>query len=260
MTMLELADGGQLYYETIAGESGKPVLVFLHEGLGCTAMWKDFPARLCTLTGCAGLVYDRRGYGRSDALCAARSIHYLHRYALDELAQVLARLLDGRPHVVVGHSDGGSIALIHAADQPPGLLGVVTEAAHVFVEDVTLAGVREAQQAFEAGKLRGLERYHGAKTEQIFGAWADTWLRPGFKRWNIEYLLASIACPVLALQGSGDQYGSEAQLDAIVAQAPAARKLLVPACGHTPHQDQPEAVLAAVQTFLAGLGGASGRA
>jgi pimeloyl-ACP methyl ester carboxylesterase len=259
MTMLELADGGELYYEMIAGEPGKPVLVFLHEGLGCTAMWKDFPARLCAMTGCAGLVYDRRGYGQSDALRATRSIHYLHLYALDELPQVLARLLDGQAYVVVGHSDGGSIALIHAAGQPPGLLGVVTEAAHVFVEDVTLAGIREAQIAFEAGKLRGLSRYHGARTEQVFGAWADTWLRPGFHHWNIEYLLASVACPVLALQGSGDQYGSEAQLEAIVEQAPAARKLLVPECGHTPHQERPEAVLAAIQAFLTELSGATGR-
>ena len=260
MAMLELADGGQLYYETIAGDSAKPVLVFLHEGLGCTAMWKDFPARLCALTGCGGLVYDRRGYGLSAALREGRSIHYLHQYALDELPLVLGRLLERRQYVVVGHSDGGSIALIHAAGQPKGLLGVVTEAAHVLVEEVTLAGIREARLAFDAGKLRGLERYHGAKTEQIFGAWADTWLRPGFKRWNIEYLLASIACPVLALQGSGDQYGTEAQLDAIVAQAPAACEVLVPECGHTPHQEQPEAVLAAIHGFVAELAGISASA
>jgi pimeloyl-ACP methyl ester carboxylesterase len=250
MALLELADGGQLYYEAIAGDPAKPALVFLHEGLGCTAMWKDFPARLCALTGCEGLVYDRRGYGKSSALRGARSIHYLHQYALDELPRVLGLLLDGRPHVLVGHSDGGSIALIHAAGQPQGLLGVVTEAAHVFVEDVTLAGIREARLAFDAGKLWGLARYHGNKTEQIFNAWADTWLRPAFSRWNIEYLLASVACPVLALQGSGDQYGSGAQLDAIESQAPAARKLLVPDCGHTPHLEQPEAVLAAIGAFL----------
>jgi pimeloyl-ACP methyl ester carboxylesterase len=252
MAMLELAEGGQLYYEWIAGggeAAHRPVLVFVHEGLGCTAMWKDFPARLCALAGCDGLVYDRRGYGQSDALRGSRSVHYLHCYALEELPQVLA-LLEHRPYVLVGHSDGGSIALIHAADQPPGLLGVVTEAAHVFVEDVTLAGIRVAREAYDAGKLRGLSRYHGEKTDQIFGAWADTWLRPAFSRWNIEYLLPSIACPVLALQGSGDQYGTEAQLDAIEAQAPRARKSMLPGCGHTPHQEQPEAVLGAISEFL----------
>jgi pimeloyl-ACP methyl ester carboxylesterase len=255
MAMLELADGGRLYYEWIGtdgadgGGARKPVLVFLHEGLGCTAMWKDFPARLCARLGCTGLVYDRRGYGQSDALSAGRSIHYLHRYALDELPQVLA-LLAERPYVAVGHSDGGSIALIHAAEQAPSLLGVVTEAAHVFVEDVTLAGIREARLAYGEGKLRGLERYHGAKTAQIFGAWADTWLAPAFSRWNIEYLLPSIACRVLALQGSGDQYGTPAQLDAIAAQAPRARMALLADCGHTPHQEQPEAALEAMALFI----------
>lgn len=265
MAMLELAGGGRLYYERIGRAGGaeaggpaqaapadNPVLVFLHEGLGCTAMWKDFPARLCALAGCEGLVYDRRGYGLSDPLQAGRNIHYLHQYALEELPQVLA-LLAGRPYVVIGHSDGGSIALLHAAAQPPGLRGAITEAAHVFVEDVTLAGIRAAQAAYAEGKLGGLARYHGGKTEQIFHAWSDTWLTPAFSRWNIEYLLASIACPLLALQGAGDQYGTPAQLDAIVHQAPRARRLLVPDCGHTPHQEQPQAVLAAMAEFLAGL-------
>ena len=258
MAMLELAEGGQLYYQWIAADDGaavgagaasQPVLVFLHEGLGCAAMWKDFPARLCAQTGCQGLVFDRLGYGQSSPLRTGRSVHYLHRSALEELPQVLA-LLDGRPYVVLGHSDGGSIALIHAADQPSGLLGVVTEAAHVFVEEVTLAGIREARAAYGAGKLRGLSRYHGDKTDQIFGAWADTWLRPAFSCWNIEYLLPSVACPVLALQGSGDQYGTEAQLRAIESQTPSARQAVLPECGHTPHQEQPEAVLTAISEFL----------
>lgn len=260
MAMLELAEGGQLYYEWVGDVSAdadgarKPVLVFLHEGLGCSAMWKDFPARLCARLGCIGLLYDRRGYGQSDALCAGRSIHYLHRYALQELPQILA-LLAGRPYVLVGHSDGGSIALIHAAEQAPGLLGVVTEAAHVVVEDVTLAGIREARLAYGAGKLRGLERYHGAKTAQIFYAWADTWLAPAFSSWNIGYLLPSITCRVLALQGSGDQYGTAAQLDAIAMQARHARAAMLADCGHAPHQDQPEAVLQAIAQFIKELEG-----
>jgi pimeloyl-ACP methyl ester carboxylesterase len=250
MALLVLDEARQLYYEQIAGDPRKPVLVFLHEGLGCTAMWKDFPARLCARTGCAGLVYDREGYGQSSPLRRGRSIHYLHEYAMDELPRVLERLLDARPYIVIGHSDGGSIALIHAAGKPAGLLGVVTEAAHVFVEDVTLDGIRVAQQAWEAGKLRGLERYHGAKSAQIFGAWADTWLRPEFAYWNIEYLLAAIDCPLLALQGSGDQYGSEAQLDAIVARVARARKHVVQECGHTPHQEKPDVLLAAMDEFI----------
>lgn len=250
MPMLDLADGGQLYYELIDGDAHAPALVFLHEGLGCTAMWRDFPARLCKATGRQGLVYDRRGYGLSSPLKSVRSIHYLHEYALIELPQVLARLLPEREHIVIGHSDGGSIALIYAAGQPAGLRGLLTEAAHVMVEAVTLEGVRVAKDAFGAGKLRALQRYHGEKTVQIFNAWAETWLRPEFSHWDIGYLLPAIACPVLAVQGSGDQYGTQAQLDAIAGRAPDGRQLMVPDCGHTPHQEQPEVLLRLMSEFV----------
>lgn len=253
MPILELDAGAQLYYELIDGDPQAPALVFLHEGLGCAAMWKDFPARLSQATGRQGLVYDRRGYGLSSPLVAGRGIHYLHEYALIELPQVLARLLPGREHIVIGHSDGGSIALIYAAGQPAGLRGVLTEAAHVLVEAETLEGVRVARDAFGAGKLRGLRRYHGDKTVQIFGAWADTWLRPEFSHWDIGYLLPAISCPVLAVQGSDDQYGTQAQLDAIAGRVPNGRQLMVPACGHTPHQEQPEVLLRLMTEFVAGL-------
>lgn len=249
---LEL-DGAQLYYELIDGDSRKPLLVFLHEGLGSAAMWKGFPERLCAATGCAGLVYDRLGYGQSSAFAAARTIHYLHQYALFELPEVLRRLAPGREHIVVGHSDGGSIALIYAAGRPEGLRAVVTAAAHVFVEDMTLAGIRTAVDAHGAGKLRGLARYHGAKAGQVFFAWADTWLAPPFRHWNIEYLLPAIACPLLAVQGRDDQYGSGAQLDAIGSGVPGARQLVLPACGHSPHLEQPEATVHAMADFIAPL-------
>jgi pimeloyl-ACP methyl ester carboxylesterase len=248
--MVELQGYGRLHYEWIAGPERRPVLVFLHEGLGCTAMWKDFPQRLCALAGCPGLVYDRLGYGLSDPLAGKRSVLYLHEYTLVELPAVLARLLQGRPYIVIGHSDGGSIALLHGATQPAGLLGVVTEAAHVFVEEVTLDGIRTALRAWEAGKLRGLERYHGDKTATIFHAWADTWLTPAFAQWNIESVLASIACPVLALQGEGDQYGTEAQLASIAAHAPRARRQMLPDCGHAPHLENPDATLAAMAAVI----------
>jgi pimeloyl-ACP methyl ester carboxylesterase len=248
--MVELQGYGRLHEEWIAGPAQRPVLVFLHEGLGCAAMWKDFPQRLCALAGCPGLVYDRLGYGLSDPLSGRRSVHYLHEYALIELPAVLERLLQGRPYIAIGHSDGGSIALLHGAARPDALLGVITEAAHVFVEDVTLAGIRTALEAWQAGKLRGLERYHGAKTGAIFHAWADTWLAPAFAQWNIEGVLASIACPVLALQGEGDQYGTAAQLASIAARAPRARRQLLPDCGHTPHLENPDATLAAMAAFI----------
>ena len=219
------------------------------------ALWKDLPRRRCALTGYAGLAYDRLGYGLSDPLSGPRNVLYLHETVLRELPPVLERLLRGRPYIVVGHSDGGSIALLHAATRPAGLRAVITEAAHVFVEDVTLDGIRAALQAWQAGKLRGLERYHGDKTATIFHAWADTWLAPWFAPWNIESVLASIACPVLALQGEGDQYGTAAQLASIARHAPHVRRRLLPGCGHTPHLENPPATLDAMAQFIAALDG-----
>lgn len=242
-----------IHYEYIDGPPGRPCLVFLHEGLGCVAMWRDFPALLCQATACAGLVYDRQGYGASSPLTARRGIHYLHDYALQELPLVLAHVLaPGTDYFLIGHSDGGSIALIHAAGQPPRLRGIVTEAAHVFVEPQTLAGIRAADAAYDAGKLRGLQKYHGEQTQTIFKAWSETWQAPGFHAWNIEYLLPSIYCPVLVVQGSDDQYGSPAQVEAITGQALNATPVLVENCGHAPHQEQPQALLALMANFLQG--------
>ncbi|UGQ44840.1 alpha/beta fold hydrolase [Massilia endophytica] len=250
MPLLSLGPDTELYFDRIEGADSRPVLVFLHEGLGCTAMWKDFPARLCAATGCEGLVYDRLGYGLSSPLRRRRSIHYLHEFALTELPAVLEALLSGREYLLVGHSDGGSIALIHAAARPQGLRAVVTGAAHVFVEDITLQGIRAAKAAYAEGKLRGLQRYHGDKTDAVFAAWADTWLDPAFAHWNIEYLLPAMDCPVLALQGARDQYGSAAQLDAIAGQAANARQAVLPDCGHSPHAEAAEATLEAMLGFI----------
>lgn len=250
MPILHLSPDHDIYYELMEGDPARPVLVFLHEGLGSCAMWKDFPARLCQATGCRGLLYDRLGYGRSSPLTQRRRLHYLHDYALRELPQVLDQLVPEQEHVVIGHSDGGSIALIYASQQPPRLRAIVTEAAHVFVEAVTLDGIRAADAAFDAGKLRALAKYHGDKTQAIFKAWSETWLSQGFQFWNIEYLLPSITCPALVLQGSDDQYGSAAQVDAIVAQALQAEPVIMPRCGHTPHLEQPQAVLARMQEFV----------
>ncbi len=254
MPMLDL-DGSQLHYQLIDGDAGKPLLVFLHEGLGSIGLWKGFPERLCAATGCAGLAYDRLGYGLSSPATAPRSIHYLHLAALVELPAVLQRLAPGREHIVVGHSDGGSIALIYAASRPAGLRGAVTAAAHVFVEDMTLWGIRAALEAHGAGKLRGLARYHGDKAGQVFASWAETWLAPWFRQWDIAYLLPAIGCPLLAVQGSADQYGSQAQLDAIEAGTPGARQLVLPDCGHSPHLEQPEATARAMAAFIAPLAG-----
>lgn len=254
MAMLELGSA-QLHYELIEGDPRKPLLVFLHEGLGSIGMWKEFPDRLCAATGCPGLVYERQGYGQSSPQPAPRSIHYLHRSALVELPAVIERLAPGREHVVVGHSDGGSIALIYAAGRPQGLLGVISAAAHVFVEEITIEGIHAVLAAHSAGKMRALARYHGDKAEQVFSSWADTWLAPWFRQWSIEYLLPAIACPLLAMQGSDDNYGSGAQLDAIERGTPGARQLMLPGCGHSPHIEQPEAALQAMAAFINPLAG-----
>jgi pimeloyl-ACP methyl ester carboxylesterase len=251
MPMLDLYPGEQIYYELIDGAPERPYLVFLHEGLGCAGMWKAFPAMLCEATGCPGLVYDRLGYGKSSPLRDKRQIHYIHDYALRELPQVLAHVIAERDYVLFGHSDGGSIALIHAAQQPARLRGIVTEAAHVFVEPVTLEGIRSADEAFDAGKLGGLGKYHGAKTEAIFKAWSKTWLGSGFKFWNIEYLLPSIICPALIVQGIDDQYGTESQVDAIVSRAANARKAMIAQCGHVPHHEARQVVSALTARFVA---------
>jgi pimeloyl-ACP methyl ester carboxylesterase len=251
MPMLELNPGEQIYYKLIDGAPERPYLVFLHEGLGCAGMWKTFPAMLCEATGCPGLVYDRLGYGKSSPLRAKRQIHYLHDYALRELPQVLAHVIAERDYVLIGHSDGGSIALIHAAQQPARLRGIVTEAAHVFVEAVTIGGVNSADAAFDAGKLGALDKYHGAKTEALFKAWSKTWLGSGFKFWNIKYLLPSIACPALIVQGVDDQYGTGKQVEAIVSRAANARKAIIAQCGHAPHQEAPQLVLSLMAGFVA---------
>lgn len=254
MPLLEL-DHTQLNYQLIEGDPRKPLLVFLHEGLGCIGMWKEFPDRLCAATGCQGLVYDRQGYGLSSPQPAPRNIHYLHLSALQELPAVIERLAPGREHIVVGHSDGGSIALIYAAAGPQGLRGVISAAAHVFVEEVTIAGIHAILAAQSPGMMRALVRYHGDKAKTVFSSWADTWLAPWFRYWNIEYLLPAIACPLLAMQGSDDHYGSGAQLDAIERGTPGARQLLLPACGHSPHLEQSGATLQAMAAFINPLAG-----
>ena len=265
---------GHLYYELIAGPgpravptqfggagpADRPVLVFLHEGLGCTAMWKDFPRRLCAATGLAGLAYDRIGHGQSSASDDERTIHYLQEAALMELPALLEQAIPGRRHILVGHSDGGSIALLYAAARPafggtgvpspPELCGVITEAAHVFIEAETIAGIEAAVRSYEAGKLAGLSRYHGEKTERLFWAWAHTWLAPWFQGWNIEYALPAIQQPVLALQGSADQYATAAQVAAIVGESANRRGMLIEGSGHTPHGDQPDAVLRVMLGFI----------
>jgi pimeloyl-ACP methyl ester carboxylesterase len=224
-------------------------LVMLHEGLGSSAMWKDFPERLAAASDCRVLVYSRQGYGQSEALTAPRAVDYMHVEARVVLPALLAQLGVRRP-VLFGHSDGGSIALIHAGESGANLRGVIALAPHLFVEDLTVSSIAATRTHYGDGKLRAaLARYH-ADPDSAFWGWNNIWLDPAFRHWNIEALLPGIRCPILAIQGLDDQYGTLEQLDRLQHHIASSQVLTLPHCGHSPHRDQPEAVLAATQRFL----------
>ena len=232
-----------------AGAPERPVLVFLHEGLGSVAMWKDFPGRVAHATGCNVLVYSRYGYGNSTVLAEPRTPHYMHDEALVALPELLDRLAIERP-ILVGHSDGGSIALIHAGAGVRPVTAVVTLAAHVMVEDLSVASIAAAKAAYETTDLRErLARYH-ADVDSVFWGWNHIWLAPEFRAWNIEEYLPRIACPVLAIQGEDDEYGTMEQMRRIGAQIADAELLELQDCRHSAHKDQPEAVIEAIRRFV----------
>ena len=227
-------------------------LVFLHEGLGSVALWRDWPARLCAATGRTGWVYSRRGYGRSSPVPDVRGAgrlppDYLHREALHVLPRLL-RALDIERPVLVGHSDGATITLIHAAHHP--VTAGVAMAPHVMVEDICLRAIEQTRQAFESGGLRArLARFHD-DVDGAFWQWNDVWLSPAFRAFDIRAECRAITAPLLAIQGLDDEYGTLAQVHELQRAVPHARLLELPACGHSPQRDQPEAVNAAIVNFL----------
>jgi pimeloyl-ACP methyl ester carboxylesterase len=232
-----------------------PTLVFLHEGLGSVSAWRDFPARVAAATGMGALVYSRLGYGESDPVTLPRPLSYMH----DEALGVLPGLLDVarvEECVLLGHSDGGSIALIFAGSglpQSSRVRSLVLEAPHVFVEDISVTSIGAASASYETGELRArLARHQGANVDGAFRGWNGAWLDPGFRSWNIEEYLPRVRVPSLVVQGEDDAYGTLAQLDAIErgSSGPVTR-LVLPRCGHAPHRDRPEDVLSAVTAFLA---------
>ena len=236
----------------IPGPADRPTLVFLHEGLGSVALWRDWPARLCERLGCAGLVYSRQGYGQSsprqDVRGQGRLLpDYMHHEALQVLPALLAQL-GVRSAVLVGHSDGGTIALLHAAHHP--VNACIVMAPHVMVEDVSIRAIEAAREAYENGPLRArLAPFH-ADVDGAFWQWNDVWLSPAFRSYDIRQDIASISAPLLAIQGEDDPYGTMAQIDDIAAAVPHAQLLKLPQCGHSPHRDQPEAVTRAIADFL----------
>lgn len=248
------ACGHQLEYQLIpAHQLNRPTLVFLHEGLGSVAMWRDFPARVAAATGCRTLVYSRYGYGQSDTLEAPFSVRYMHDEALLALPRLLDKLEIRKP-VLIGHSDGGSIALIHAGGARRDVSGLILMAPHVFVEDISVESIAKAKVAFEATDLaQKLGKYHRDPVKTFWG-WNDIWLHPDFRFWNIEEYLPRIDCPVLAIQGIDDEYGTLAQVEAIRNRVSGDVDVLELAdCRHSPHKDQPEATLNAMAGFVAAL-------
>jgi pimeloyl-ACP methyl ester carboxylesterase len=234
------------------GPEEAPTLVFLHEGLGCVAMWRDFPAKLAAATGCGALVYSRLGYGSSDPCPLPRPIDFMH----DEGLLVLPQLIEVhgiRDCILIGHSDGGSISIIYAggtAATP--LRGLITEAAHVFCEEISVRSIQEAKRVYQEDDLRRkLEKYHGPNTDFAFWGWNDVWLHPDFINWNIEAFLPGIKVPLLAIQGEQDEYGTLAQVEAIARQSGAgAETAILPHCGHSPHKAQEAATLKVMTSFI----------
>ena len=234
-----------------AKTDNRPVLVFLHEGLGSTGQWRDFPEEICVATGCPAQVYDRWGHGGSDPLTEPRRPDYLHDEALLSLPEVLEQCAIDKP-IFIGHSDGGSIAIIYAGTYPQKVAGIITEAAHVFVEDVTVQGIKRAVEVYESTDLKTrLARFHGSNTELMFRGWADIWLSLEFRNWNIEEHLPHVTCPLLAIQGKDDEYGTPAQVEAIVGKVTGpARASMIDNCGHIPHIQAMEKVFSEMVSFI----------
>ena len=251
VTLEGAAGAPRIEYEWVGAPEG-PVLVFLHEGLGSVAMWRDFPARLCDALGLRGLVYSRPGYGRSTPRPPQEhwGPDFMHHQAREVLPALL-RALEVEQPWLFGHSDGGSIALLHAAAFPGALRGAVVLAPHILVEDVSVASIAKAREAYLHTDLpQRLARYHADADSAFFG-WNDVWLSPAFRDWNITEELRAIRCPLLAVQGLDDEYGTLEQIRGIARVVPQAQLLEIPQCGHSPHKDQPEAVIEAVARFVA---------
>jgi pimeloyl-ACP methyl ester carboxylesterase len=232
-----------------ARNSALPTIVMLHEGLGSVSHWKDFPSRLAEDTGAGVFVHSRYGHGTSDCLGEPRSVFYMHHEAQIVLPEILRKAGIERP-ALLGHSDGASIAIIYAGTFPDSPAGLILEAPHVFVEDISLASIAEARENYRQTDLpQHLARHH-ANADSLFWGWNDIWLDATFRNWNIESFLDPIRCPVLVIQGAQDQYGTIKQVEAIQARIPSASATILEDCRHAPHRDQPKATLSAMRLFV----------
>ena len=242
--------GRALEYELIhAADAAAPTVVFLHEGLGSLALWKDFPRQLAHAAGCNALVYSRHGYGNSAPLREPRRPQFMHDEALIALPELLDRL-EVREPVLFGHSDGASIALIHAGSAARPVRGAILLAPHVMVEEICVRSIAAAKRRYETTDWRErLRRFH-ADPDGAFRGWCDVWLDPRFRDWNIEEHVGKVRCPLLAIQGYDDEYGTLEQLRRIARLAPDAELLELQDCRHSPHRDQPATVITAAVRFI----------
>jgi pimeloyl-ACP methyl ester carboxylesterase len=249
---IEIGGARLEYLDIPARNPGRPELLFLHEGLGCVSLWRDFPARVASATGCRAVVYSRRGYGRSSPRKDPYTPRFVHDEALETLPQLRAGLGIARP-VLVGHSTGASMALVHAASGDWPVAGVVAMAPLTFVEESNLESIRNAASLYATTGLREKLARHHDDVDAVFRGWNDIWLDPRFRSWNVARDLAGIRCALLAILGANDEYSTPAQVDLIeknAARAASFERLELADCGHAPHRDQPRAVLEAVTRFV----------
>lgn len=248
-----LINGVSLHAQYVITDITLPTIIFLHDSLGSITLWRHFPATLGEKARCNVLLYDRQGYGESAPF---NSISRHNNY-LETEADILIKIMDAfelKQTILFGHSDGGSIALIAAAKYPERIKGIITEGAHIFVEEITLAGIRDAVHAWETTDLKSrLAKYHKENTEGVFRAWTETWLNEKFRNWSIEHFLPQIICPVLVIQGENDEFGSMEQVNGIMNNVSGkAEQLIVPGVGHTPHKESKEIVLEKAVEFIRG--------
>jgi pimeloyl-ACP methyl ester carboxylesterase len=251
---MKLKSGINLAIESIrvANPVSDTVLIFLHEALGSIPQWRAFPQELCENLKMNGLIYERQGHGKSDPLTEERNERYLHDYAWKELPELLETLFaSDQKFILIGHSDGGTIALLFAAAFPKRIAAVVTMAAHVINEPETIAGIQPAIDAYNAGKLKKLSEFHGDKTDVLFFAWANTWKSEEFRTWNICGDIRVLKSPLLAIQGAQDQYGTAKQLELIKDSVQAdCETVLLLGCGHHPHLEKTVDVIQRITSFL----------
>ncbi|HRP40482.1 MAG TPA: alpha/beta hydrolase [Chitinophagales bacterium] len=241
----------EIAVKRIGNYQHNPTIIFLHDSLGCIELWRDFPEKLSALTRCNVLVYDRQGYGKSCPFSYAKRDNDYMEWEADILNELLS-FWNIQNVILFGHSDGGSIALIAAGKYPEKIRGVITEGAHVFVEDITLSGIKDTVKLYETTNLKSkLEKYHGTKTDTMFWAWAATWQTEEFRTWNIEKFLPLIQCPTLVIQGENDEYGTLLQVEKIISQISGkSAKLIVPEVGHSPHKEAGKITLENASAFI----------